>query len=439
MQQGVLENQQVAVVGLGLTGHSCVGFLCARGARVTAFDSRPELNISLPEKVSVHLGPFDSYLLRQAQLIILSPGVSLAEPAIQQALQAGVEVIGDVELFARFNRRPVLGITGSNGKSTVTSLTAAMLDASGIRAVCGGNIGTPVLALLEQDYDIAVLELSSFQLETLSSLSMKAATVLNISPDHLDRYADLQAYRRAKLRIYNNAALQVVNREDPLTLPESAEDSRDIQQSFGLTQSSRGFGYQAGEQLITLDGKGFLDFAQCQLVGQHNLLNVQAAAALALAGGAGEKAIQQAAKAFKGLPHRCEKVREHKGVVWINDSKGTNIGATEAAIAGLRPQVKGQLLLIAGGEGKGADFSQLQEALRSVDKLICLGKDAEQIASMKPGALRVASMQAAVSAASSLVQAGDMVLLSPACASLDMFDNYQHRGQVFTQAVEALL
>lgn len=437
--QRVLENKQVAVVGLGLTGHACVRFLCARGADVTAYDSRPELDTQLPEQVEVYLGSFDARLLCQAQLIILSPGVSLAEPAIQQALQAGIEVIGDVELFARFNKRPVIGITGSNGKSTVTKLTAVMLEASGIRAVCGGNIGTPVLELLEQDYDIAVLELSSFQLETLSSLPMLAATVLNISPDHLDRYADLQAYRQAKLRIYKNAALQVVNRDDPLTQPESGSDAEVPQLSFGLSEATEGFGYQAHSKLITRDGKALLSFEQCQLVGQHNLLNIQAAAALALAGGASEEEIREAVKAFKGLPHRCEKVREHRGVSWINDSKGTNIGATEAAIAGLRPQVKGQLLLIAGGEGKGADFSQLRSALESVDKLICLGKDAEQIAMLKPGALRVASMQAAVAAADSLANSGDMVLLSPACASLDMFDNYQHRGQVFTRAVEALI
>ncbi|ALS99658.1 UDP-N-acetylmuramoyl-L-alanine--D-glutamate ligase [Lacimicrobium alkaliphilum] len=437
--QRVLENKQVAVVGLGLTGHACVRFLCARGAGVMAFDSRSELNTQLPEKVEVHLGAFDASLLCRAQLIILSPGVSLAEPAIQQALKAGIEVIGDVELFARFNQRPVLGITGSNGKSTVTELTAAMLEASGIRAVCGGNIGTPVLELLEQDYDIAVLELSSFQLETLDSLPMLAATVLNISPDHLDRYADLQAYRQAKLRIYKNAALQVVNRDDPLTLPESGSGAEVSQLSFGLSEAREGFGYQVHSQLITRDGEALLNFEQCQLVGQHNLLNIQAAAALAFAAGASEEGIRSAVQNFKGLPHRCEKVREHRGVVWINDSKGTNIGATEAAIAGLRPQVKGQLLLIAGGDGKGADFNQLQPALQAVDKLICLGKDAEQIATMKPGALRVASMQAAVAAADSLTQAGDMVLLSPACASLDMFDNYQHRGQVFAQAVEALV
>lgn len=439
MQQRALENQQVAVVGLGLTGHSCVRFLCAQGARVVAFDSRTELNTNLPDKVTVHKGPFDKTLLCEAALIILSPGVAVAEPAIQHALQAGIEVIGDVELFARFNQRPVIGITGSNGKSTVTSLTAAMLQTSGIRAVCGGNIGTPVLDLLEQDYDIAVLELSSFQLETLNSLSMKAATVLNISPDHLDRYADLQAYRQAKLRIYKNAGLQVINREDALTLPESSGDAGIPQVSFGLADLAQGFGYRSEDQFITLNGENLLNFAQCQLVGEHNLLNVQAAAALALAGGAHREGVIQAAVGFTGLPHRCEKVREHNGVVWINDSKGTNIGATQAAIAGLKSQVQGQLLLIAGGDGKGADFQQLQTALQAVDKLICLGKDAEQIACMKPGALRVASMQAAVTAADSMARPGDMVLLSPACASLDMFDNYQQRGQVFAQAVEALV
>ncbi|WP_088329980.1 UDP-N-acetylmuramoyl-L-alanine--D-glutamate ligase [Lacimicrobium sp. SS2-24] len=436
--QRALQNQQVAVVGLGLTGHSCVRFLLAQGAKVTAFDSRSDLNLTLPESVEVNLGPFDGALLSATSLIILSPGVPLSEPAIQRALAAGVEVIGDVELFARFNHRPVLAVTGSNGKSTVTQLVTAMLEHSGIRAVSGGNIGTPALDLLERDYEVAVLELSSFQLETLSSLSMLAATVLNLSPDHLDRYTDMEAYRQAKLRIYRHAGLLVVNRDDPQTLPDADTDNTQPQISFGLGESTRDIGYQSATGMIRYQNEDLLEFSTCQLVGQHNLLNIQAAAALAFAGGATSQGVVAAARAFTGLPHRCEKVREHKGVVWINDSKGTNIGATEAAIAGLRPMVQGQLLLIAGGDGKGADFSLLQHALKSVDKLICLGKDAEKIAVLKPGALRVASMQAAVAAAASLAGDGDMVLLSPACASLDMFDNYQHRGHVFTDAVEAL-
>ncbi|WP_102797243.1 UDP-N-acetylmuramoyl-L-alanine--D-glutamate ligase [Bowmanella denitrificans] len=429
-----LVDKQVAVVGLGLTGQSCVRFLLAQGAKVTAYDSRPHLDVQLPEDVKVHLGPFDASRLSQAQLILLSPGLPLAAPAIQAAKAAGVEVIGDIELFARFNRKPVLAITGSNGKSTVTTLVRDMLQASGIKTAMGGNIGTPALDLLAQDYDVAVLELSSFQLETTYSLAPKAATILNISPDHLDRYADLAAYRQAKLRIYAQAALCVYSRLDALTRPEHSANII----SFGLDSPADGLGYQSDSGWVLNQGEALLNVHQCSLVGEHNLLNIQAAAALALAGGATTEGIRIACGSFKSLPHRCELVREHRGVRWVDDSKGTNIGATEAAINGLRGQVSGKLLLIAGGDGKGADFNELLPSLAKVDKLICLGKDGPAIAALKSGAELVDSMAKAVALADSLADSGDMVLLSPACASLDMFDNYHHRGQVFAQAVEAL-
>ncbi|GAB3011527.1 UDP-N-acetylmuramoyl-L-alanine--D-glutamate ligase [Bowmanella dokdonensis] len=434
MSAYTLKDKQVAVVGLGLTGQSCVRFLLSQGARVSAFDNRADLPVALPETVSVTLGAFDASRLSAMDLILLSPGLSLSLPAVQQAQQAGVEVIGDIELFARFNTRPVVAISGSNGKSTVTSLVSEMLKSSGLKVAMGGNIGTPALDLLNDDYQVAVLELSSFQLETTHHLPLVAGSILNISEDHLDRYADLQGYRQAKLRIYQNAELCVVNREDPLTLPE--EGGRQL--SFGLSESKTGMGFDSKTGFITLDGLPLLDFKHCSLVGQHNLLNIQAAVALALAAGATMAGIKAACRDFKSLPHRCELVREVRGVRWIDDSKGTNIGATQAAIEGLRPTFAGRLFLIAGGDGKGADFSQLQSALNKVDRLICLGKDGPAIAKRKPGAVLVSTLEEAVNLAASEAGAGDMVLLSPACASLDMFQNYHHRGQVFARAVEAL-
>lgn len=430
-----LANKQVAVVGLGLTGQSCVHFLLAQGASVSAYDSRESLNLSLPEQVQVRLGAFEASTLCQAQMILLSPGVALAEPAIQAAIHAGVEVIGDIELFARFNQKPVLAITGSNGKSTVTSLVTDMLNASGVKAIMGGNIGTPVLELLSSDYEVAVLELSSFQLETTQSLTPLAATVLNISADHLDRYSGLEAYRQVKLSIYHDAGLCVFSREDELTQPQGG--GRVL--SFGLDNLDADMGFDADSGWIRYQGQPLVELADCSLVGQHNVLNIQAAAALALAAGASIEGVRQACRIFKNLPHRCELVRVHRGVRWVDDSKGTNIGATLAAIDGLRSQVKGKLVLIAGGDGKGADFNELLPALDKVDKLICLGKDGAAIAALKADSSLVSSLEEAVSLADGWAQSGDMVLLSPACASLDMFKNYHHRGQVFASAVEALL
>nr|WP_275795580.1 UDP-N-acetylmuramoyl-L-alanine--D-glutamate ligase [Aliiglaciecola sp. CAU 1673] len=420
-------------MGLGLSGQSCLRFLLARGAKVIAMDSRTQLSAQVPEGVSVMLGDFDANVLKSVDLILLSPGLPLSHPAIGEAQAAGVEVIGDIELFARFNQKPLLGITGSNGKSTVTTLTTAMLQSAGLKAVMGGNIGTPALDLLESDYDVAVLELSSFQLETTHNLPLEGATVLNLSADHMDRYDSLEAYRQAKLRIYQHAKTRIANRDDELT-----QDGSETQ-TFGLSACEKGFGFDAPSGRLTLDGKPLLDFAQCKLMGRHNLLNIQASLALAMCVTDNLSALVETAYHFTGLAHRCELVREHKGVRWINDSKGTNIGATLAAIEGLRAQVKGKLILIAGGDGKGADFDQLLPGLVQVDELVCLGRDGSKIAALKSASHMVDNMQAAVDKCAALAKPGDLVLLSPACASLDMFDNYQHRGQVFAAAVEGLL
>ena len=428
-----LANKNIVVVGMGLTGLSCVQFLLAQGAKVSAMDSRSEL--SLVVDVPLHLGAFDAAILCRADLVVLSPGVSLQNSAILQALAAGVSVIGDVELFARFNTLPVIAITGSNGKSTVTHLVVEMCKAAGMKVLMGGNIGVPALDLLNQDADIVVLELSSFQLETTQSLKPLAATILNFCDDHLDRHGNMQNYQRIKHRIYHHAQFVVASRDEVATQPLN----RTMDLSFGLSTSELGFSWDKSTATILFEGKAFLNSQECLLVGAHNMLNIQAAAALAMLAGVSTDAIKQGASLFGGLAHRCQTVSMANEVRWINDSKATNVGATQAAIQGIVESCQGRLVLIAGGEGKGADFSPLADLLEhSVDLLITLGKDGDKIARLKFGSLSVTSLEQAVKVAADYVQAQDTVMLSPACASLDMFNNYQHRGECFIKAVREL-
>lgn len=428
-----LKNKRVTVVGLGLTGQSCVRFLQQKGALVSAMDSRTHLKPDLD--VPIYLGAFDESVLLGSDLVLLSPGVDPNTPAIQKVVASGKEIIGDVELFARFNTCPVIAITGSNGKSTVTTLVTEMLKANGQKAVMGGNIGTPVLQLLNVDADILVLELSSFQLETLHSLRPLAATILNLSDDHLDRHGTMENYLGAKQRVYTNAANAVVNRSEPDTRPDTDIDCV----TFGLQSAHQGFGYNPQTQVITLDGEDYLPMSECRLTGTHNVLNIQAAAACAQIAGAADEDIKQACREFTGLSHRFETVSVNNNIHWINDSKATNVGATVAAINGLIPLLKGKLILIAGGDGKGADFTPLKEVFESnVAILITLGKDGPDLAALKTGSIEVCDLEEAVREAANLAEEGDAVLLSPACASLDMFSNYQQRGDCFVNAVKGL-
>lgn len=433
MQKLTLANKNIVVVGMGLTGLSCVRFLLAKDANVTAMDSRGELTLSLD--IPLFLGEFDVAKLTQADLIVLSPGIDLNTPAIQQAIESGVHVIGDIELFAQFNTCPVIAITGSNGKSTVTHLVTDMCKAAGKKVLMGGNIGVPALDLLGQAADIIVLELSSFQLETTYSLQPLVATVLNITEDHLDRHGELATYQKIKLSVYKNCQFMVCNRDDILSYPINAKATI----SYGLSKSSTGFSWDNDNAKILFDGKAFLDSKSCLLVGAHNMLNIQAAAALAKVYGIDDHSIRQGAQRFGGLPHRCQTVSMFNNVRWINDSKATNVGATLAAINGLVSHSKGKLILIAGGEGKGADFSIMGNCLtQSVGLLITLGKDGDKIASLHSNNIKVKTIQDAVLVAAKHSQAGDIVLLSPACASLDMFVSYQQRGDCFIQAVQEL-
>ncbi len=428
-----LENKHVIVVGLGLTGQSCVKFLAGKCASLAAMDSRSNLTIDLP--VACMLGPYDADILCQSDCIVISPGVSLDEPAIHLARKAGVDIIGDVELFARLNTLPVVAITGSNGKSTVTSLVAELLAQSDLQVAMGGNIGTPVLELLDKKADVVVLGLSSFQLESTHSLRPLVATILNVSDDHLDRHHSIENYQRIKQRIYHDAQYCVFNRDDKLTYPPKVQG----QYSFGSNTAEHGFGYNKSTVSIEKDRQLFLAAEDCQLVGSHNMLNIQAAAIMAQLAGATKNAIVDVAKSFRGLSHRFELVKNSNGIRWINDSKATNVGATVAAITGLTDAMAGNLILIAGGDGKGADFTPLSEVFEShVSVLIVLGKDGPQLAKLKEGSILVQSLTDAVKLAAQKAESGDVVLLSPACASLDMFDNYQHRGECFTNAVEGI-
>lgn len=429
-----LQGKNVAVIGLGITGKSCVSFLNQCKAQVVAFDTRSDFDDALPNALQPVLGPMSENTLLSMDLIVISPGISTAEPAVQTAIDADIPVIGDIELFSWVNTKPVIAITGSNGKSTVTSLVHHMLQSAGINSKMAGNIGIPALSLIGEDYDIAVLELSSFQLETTYSLNPTVATVLNVSADHLDRYRDFAHYTATKQRIYDNAEYCVYNTDDIKTLPSDA-----------TLRNTRTFGQQGdfriaenGRSLVCDDGI-WLDYQSCELVGRHNAVNILAAAALCQCAGVPLNKVVAGTQYFKALPHRCQCVSHFNQITWIDDSKATNVGATETAVRSFSWKRKGKLVLIAGGDAKGADLRELEATLKNhVDHVITLGKDGGQLLSIHPSSYKVDSLKQAVVMASQLTSAGDVVLLSPACASLDMFDNYQHRGQVFTQAIKDL-
>ncbi len=436
------------VVGLGKTGLSCVRYLAAQQLPVAVTDSReqpPGLAELLAEFPAIHLalGQFDTELCSQASRLIISPGVSLQEPAIAAAIANGVPAIGDIELFAQKAKAPVIGITGSNGKSTVTALVTAMAEAAQLNVRVGGNFGTPALELLTSpEPDLYVLELSSFQLETTSSLQTVAATILNLSEDHMDRYPDLDAYLRAKQRIFQHCATAIVNRDDPITCQDISLSSTvsfglSVPQpgQFGLREKNERYYLAYGEQCL-------LATEQLRIKGYHNIANALAALALAHTAGISQAGMLAALQNFPGLPHRCQWVGCHQGVTWYNDSKATNVGAAVQAIMGLGADIKGKLVVIAGGIGKHADFSPLCTPLKNYGRhLILIGQDAPQMQATLQHCIttsRADSLEHAIHLARDTARAEDAVLLAPACASMDMFDNFEHRGNAFMQAVKAL-
>ncbi|MDM7322099.1 MAG: UDP-N-acetylmuramoyl-L-alanine--D-glutamate ligase [Gammaproteobacteria bacterium] len=434
----------ILIVGLGQTGLSVARFLARQGLPFAVADSRmeppglAELRAECPQ-AAVHLGPFEAELFVGFRTLVVSPGIAVAELAVQAAAAAGAEILGDIELFARHVKAPIIAITGSNGKSTVTTLVGELLAAAGHKVRVGGNLGTPALDLLAgEPAEFYVLELSSFQLETTSSLKAAAAVVLNVSEDHMDRYLSLAAYAKAKGRIYRHAAAAVVNREDAWSLRLAASTGVTQPVSFGLDAPAPGHW-----GLIEHDGQIWLAYGdrplvrECELTlrGRHNMANALAALALVEAVGVDPAAVLDALRGFAGLPHRSQFVGHFHGLDWVNDSKGTNVGATAAALAGQTAPV----VLIAGGQGKGQDFTVLRPLLTAKARgVVLIGQDADLIEAAWAGGVpivRAKDMGEAVLMAAELGRPGDVVLLSPACASFDMFKNYAHRGEVFAAEV----
>ena len=464
-----LNNKRVLVLGLGETGLSAVRWLADQGALLTVADTRENppgldlLKAELPH-VKVHTGAFKADVFNEAEMIVASPGVPLSTPEIQSVIARGVPVVGDVELFAQHISPAVkvIAITGANGKTTVTSLVGEMCKVAGLNTVVAGNIGLPVLDIFRMDTpDVVVLELSSFQLEITNSLKVDAATVLNVTEDHMDRYASFADYAAAKARIFNHAKVKVINREDAYSLAMGSAmmaDTISAKISFGLNapvnQQDFGLLTQTGVTYLAQGSRALLPLKEMKLKGLHNAANALAALALCRAIGLYFAPLLNTLKTFKGLPHRVEWVANINDVDFYDDSKGTNVGATCAAIAGMSKNsaigenavgenISQKVVLIAGGDGKGQDFSPLLSVVEgNARAVVLIGRDAPVIeqalmSSDIPRYLAV-DLPEAVNIAYKVAQPGDTVLLSPACASFDMFKNYVHRAEVFIAAVMSL-
>ncbi len=435
------------VIGLGQSGLAAAVFLNRQGLDVDVYDSstqpvlREQLQQLLPDVV-LHCGSLAVEHWRDDSLLVVSPGVPLSHPDLAPLLARGVRPVGDVELFAQCVQSPVIAITGSNGKSTVTALVGEILLHAGLRAAVGGNIGVPVLELLDNhENDIYVLELSSFQLETTWSLKPLIAVVLNIAADHMDRYTDIDDYIASKLKVYQGSTAMLLNAEELSIQQRIKSDREQICFSSSAPEKEQDYGLSEidGVTYLCRGDKRLIAADDIHLSGQHNLLNVLAAWALASKASVADGLIKEAVIRFKGLPHRMELIRKLAGIAWINDSKGTNVGASVAALNGLQAPV----ILIAGGVAKDADFTPLREAAeKKVKAIILIGRDAGKIQDVLSDVVstcRAVDMSDAVVQASSLAQKGDVVLLSPACASFDMYQNFEQRGDDFRRCVRGLV
>ena len=464
------KGKQILVLGAGITGMSCVRYLSAQGLCFAVNDSRmqpfitgyneQQFNKEYPS-ASLHLGQWNSELIANADIILISPGIDRAIDEIALYISADCRVMGDVELFCLLNNerlnqnnvKPIqlLAVTGSNGKSTVVSLLAYLAKSIGVNAQLGGNIGQPVLDIFTKEITgentdiptVLILELSSFQLETLTSMQAIATSVLNVSDDHLDRHQTMENYQRIKQSIYPQGKLAVINRDDDAT---KNDDQSQPVLSFGSDEPKQNqFGVRRveGKATLAFAKQNLITLDELPLAGMHNALNYLAALALGKSAGWSLMAMVKNLVGYTGLAHRCQKIVSDDGITWINDSKATNVGATIAAINGLaqtltlKNGVQQKLILIAGGDGKGADFSPLIKPLSvHVDHVITLGKDGDKIAKLAKNASKVTSLLIAVQTAKSIASKGDIILLSPACASLDMFKNFSDRGEQFITAVD---
>lgn len=442
-QLSLNKEAKVLVVGLGETGFSVAKFLHQQEIPFAVIDSRdkPPLNDSLladyPD-TPVFTGGFDEAAFNVATHLIVSPGVSLQEQSIQKALFAGAKLVSDIDLFACSAKKPIVAITGSNGKSTVTTMLGSMGLASGVKTAIGGNLGVPALDLLDDTIELYVIELSSFQLERVSVLNAQVATVLNISADHLDRHEGIKGYAQEKQKVFSGNGVMVLNEDDPIVRDMELEGRETV---FFSVQKQKGFHLQnrQGNNYLLNNDQALMQQQDLPLEGLHNAANALAALAIGTAVGLNVEAMCNALKKFNGLDHRMQRVAKIKDATWVNDSKATNIGACVAALQGYENKV----ILIAGGDAKGADMQELIPAIKEKAKsVVLMGKDADLIDAAVNGSVptyKVESVQQAVQLAATIVEAGDNVLLSPACASIDQYKNYQERGDKFTAAVMELL
>lgn len=438
------QGKKIAVVGLGISNIAVVSFLLKHDLKkLSLFDTRPNPPYAeeVPGGVDFNLGPLNVELLKSYDMIVLSPGLSINMPEIKAAAEAGVEIVGDVELFAYEAKAPVVAITGSNGKSTVTALTGFMLEKAGMNAAIGANFGNPVFDILSDRVDAYVLELSSFELETTKSLQIEAGVILNVSEDHLDRYdGSLEKYADAKRRIFAHCNKIIVNRDDKRTYPVDKAQSKQIFASFGLNNQEYGREVTENTTYLCVNGKRVLDVRDLIICGIHNELNALAAMALADALKVPRDVQIQALKSFSGLEHRCQLVRILEGVSFYNDSKATNVASAEAAIEGLSPRHKNGIILLAGGIGKGQDFTPLKRFIgKEVSKVYCFGRDADKLLSLdSERCVSVLNMRQAIRQAFAQSKDGQAILLSPACSSFDQFKGFDERGRVFVNLVNNL-
>lgn len=456
------QNKHVALIGFGVTGKACAEFLLVRGASVSVFDKaiqkssigQPDLSSFFQQAMSNNqlcFYPLDKHTqLHEFDCVIVSPGVNLNQDFIQHYLSTGKKVMGDIELFAQENQVPVIAVTGSNGKSTVVDMLTQVLQAAGYKVGLGGNFGTSALDLLNQDFDYIVLELSSFQLESTYSLSPFISCILNVTPDHMDRHGTMEAYTKAKQRIYHHAEYIIFNRDDALSYPLIKDQQALVNNviSIGLTkpeltstQATKAHYYQTQDGIFLLDNM-LLSAQALHCANQYQLLNMQVVLACANVLHINTVTTSSTLQQYKGLAHRFELVHQTEQCVWINDSKATNPGASIAAIEALAKQ-NTSIVLIAGGDGKGADMSALKTLIKqSVSYLVLIGKDADKFTDIGVQYSLALDLPEAVAIANAEAKALQdkhdkriAVLLSPACASIDMFQNYQQRGEIFVQNV----
>ncbi len=435
------------IIGLGKTGLSCARFFSKNNIPFAVTDSRklPPFLADFKQQfpaANCDFGSISEQLLQQAEEIILSPGISLAEPAVKKQLDKGKSVVGDIEIFSRYCDKPIIAITGTNGKTTVTVLLGEMLKNAGYKVAVCGNVGEPVLERLhDEKVDIYIVELSSFQLEATHSLRTKAASILNISEDHLDRHGTLENYVCTKQRIFTNCGQAVINLDDPITWRNVTFDRQPI--TFGLSESADySIVIENQKKYLAKNNRPIFLMDQMKLKGQHHVLNALAALALAQSVAAPLQPLLETLKTFGGVKHRCQWVRQIDNVNYYNDSKATNVGATLAALKTLAPQSPKGIILIAGGQGKGADFSVMQPMIsRDVKYLILIGEDADKLRQIFKESTQITlakDLHQAILIAKNHAQAGDVVLLSPACASFDMFENFEQRGEYFVKVVKGL-